>query len=146
MFKKTQRQQQAGISLLEVMLSISVIAFILVMATRFFHVANNGSRINAAISEVGALETAARNWRGANATYDNISINTLYNAGMLDSYPGIQNNGGSAIFKTPWGGQYNITATETGAKISTHIPNCGSLPQAFPGAACQNGNFEYEFS
>ena len=42
----TTGYKQAGISLLEVMLSLSIIAVILVMATRYYFLASNAQRVN----------------------------------------------------------------------------------------------------
>lgn len=145
------RAKQLGISLLEVMLSISVIALILVMATRFFYVANNNNKVNTAISQVAGLEAAMYSWKGANLSYEGIDIESLFAAGELVNFPGAsESKDGKQVLNTPWGkSQYVVAANEDGgASISaTQIRNCEVLKKAFgKRASCgeDNETFTYD--
>jgi type II secretory pathway pseudopilin PulG len=140
--------KQKGISLLEVMLSISVIALILVMATRFFYVASNNNKINTAISQVAGLEAAMYSWKGANLSYEGVDIESLFAAGELVNFPGSGDSDGKEVLYTPWGtSQYLVAARESGgAEISAaEIPNCMVLQKAFGDrASCDGNTFKYD--
>jgi type II secretory pathway pseudopilin PulG len=140
--------RQRGISLLEVMLSISVIALILVMATRFFYVASNNNKLNTAISQISGLEAAMYSWKGASLSYQGVDIESLFAAGELTNFPGSGEEDGKQVLYTPWGSsQYVVAARdEGGAEISaTDIPNCEVLQKAFgERATCDGTTFTYD--
>ncbi len=136
---------QLGIALLEVMLSISVIAIILVMATRFFYVASNNNKANTVISQIGALLASCDTWRGGSGDVTDLSIGTLAEAGLLDNFPGLHGSGSSAELKTPWGNAYALSSDGTQVQISVNLPHCGAVSQAFPGSTCRDGSFQYSF-
>lgn len=140
--------KQRGISLLEVMLSISVIALILVMATRFFYVANNNNKVNTAISQVAGLEAAMYSWKGANLTYEGVDIDQLFAAGELVNFPGAGEENGKQVLYTPWGtSEYSVEANEAGGAAirAANIPNCVALQNAFGyRASCDGTAFKYE--
>lgn len=54
--------RQRGIGLLELMLSLAIIAILLVMATRYFTSARQGQQVAAAVSLVNAITSAASNY------------------------------------------------------------------------------------
>jgi len=137
--------KQRGIALLEVMLSISVIALILVMATRFFYVANNNSKTNIVISQVGALVAASETWRGASIDTSGISIGELGDAGLLDNLPGVTGSGKDISMKTPWGDTYSVSSDGLQITINVSLPHCGAVLQAFPNSTCHDGSFRYSF-
>lgn len=140
--------RQRGISLLEVLLSISVIALILVMATRFFYVASNNNKVNVAISQVAGLVAAMHSWKGANLNYQGIDIETLFAAGELTNFPGSGDEDGKQVLYTPWGtSQYQVASKEAGgAEITADgISNCQMLQKAFGShASCEGNNFKYD--
>ncbi len=146
-----QRITQLGISLLEVLLSLSIIAIILVMATRYFFVATNNNKINTAIGQVGGIVAAAHNWKGIRASFTGISVQELYNSGQLENFPGIDNSSTTSISVNDlWGDPYAITAT-TGNKVTISITlpttgNCEALSNAYTGATCSGATFNYTFS
>ena len=61
-----KRSGQRGISLLEVMLSLSIIAIILVMATRYFRTANQSQQITNAVSMISGIVTAETQYAASN--------------------------------------------------------------------------------
>lgn len=146
--KTKSRLKQRGISLLEVMLSISVIALILVMATRFFYVASNNNKVNTAISQVAGLEAAMYSWKGSSLSYDGIDIESLFAAGELINFPGAGDEDGKQVLYTPWGtSQYVVAAKEGGgAEITaSDIPSCVTLQKAFGDrASCDGTAFKYD--
>ena len=137
---------QLGISLLEVMLSISVIALILVMATRFFYVANNNNKVNMAISQIAGLDAAIHSWKGGSLDYTDLSIQELFKAGELTNFPGVSADGNELY--SPWGQKkYSVApaAAGGGAVITVDIDKyCGRLKKAFgTHGGCDGSNFTY---
>jgi prepilin-type N-terminal cleavage/methylation domain-containing protein len=61
-------KRQQGVSLLELMLSLAIIAVILTMATRFYQQANETRKTNEAYQAVVGLVAAVDNWKAANPT------------------------------------------------------------------------------
>jgi type II secretory pathway pseudopilin PulG len=151
--------KQLGISLLEVMLSLSIIALVLVMATRFFFVANNNDKMNTTISQVAGLVAAAHSWQGAQAGFAGIGIDVLGKAGQLSNFPGYDSSAQS--LSTMWGQPITIDPSDstTGgvnlALITVTLPTndmCGSLLRSFPTDAdgnitskCNAADFTYSF-
>lgn len=59
-------KRQQGVSLLELMLSLAIIAVILTMATRFYQQTNETRKTNEAYQAVVGLVAAVDNWKAAN--------------------------------------------------------------------------------
>ena len=73
-----------AISLLEVLLSLSIIAIILVMATRYFFVATNNDKVNILRQQIGSLVAAVNSWKNQNPQYtETLTIQQLSNDGFL---------------------------------------------------------------
>lgn len=145
--------KQIGISLLEVLLSLSIIAIILVLATRYFFVATNNNKVNTAISQVGSIVAAAHSWKGVNTSYANLSVQVLYDAGQFENFPGLDDTTATSVaLKDLWGDSFAITpaADNNGkATITLTLPdagNCGALKNAYTGSTCDGTNFSYTFS
>lgn len=144
-----------GISLLEVLLSLSIIAIILVMATRYYFVASNNNKINTTVSQIGGLVAAMHSYKGLDADYANISIQTLYDAGQLTNYPGLSVLGNAATMKNLWGKAITVASTAEGAMIRVILPShsiCLAMEKAFPNSleagihsSCEDNAFTYEF-
>lgn len=142
--------KQAGISLLEVLLSLSIIAIILVMATRYFFVANNSNKINTARQQVGAVVAAVNAWKDKNPTYqpqtgETLEIATLYNDGFLAHSSSLVTDGGAPELYNPWGYQITVSAVSgTSAQLTTTLPNnqdCKMLNNSYPDAVCSDKQF-----
>ncbi|MCK4608097.1 MAG: prepilin-type N-terminal cleavage/methylation domain-containing protein [Gammaproteobacteria bacterium] len=68
-------KKQQGIGLLELMLSLAIIAILLVMATRYYLSASTSSDINQVVSDLGALTSCAANWSNTNGpSFDKSTI------------------------------------------------------------------------
>ena len=132
---KNFSKQQRGISLLEVMLSLAIIAIILVMATRYFSLASGGNRINEAISQINEIKQAEYRYFGANHTY----TSTLAD---LDPYL----TPGTVSAKNAWGGDVTLGGG-TGSSVQVTLngitsKDCNALAAQLglgPGA-CSGGS------
>jgi type II secretory pathway pseudopilin PulG len=142
--------KQKGISLLEVLLSLGIIAIILVMATKYFFVANRNDKVNTVRQQVGAVMSAVESWKGEHATYaatPGLSIGTLSDQGFLANSSLKENAGTSnAQLKNPWGYDIGISnISDNGADIATTLPGvneCRSLRNSYPDAQpCTSGVF-----
>ncbi len=140
-------KSQRGIGLLELMLSLAIIAILLVMATRYFASARQGQQVAGAISMIQAVAAASQNYFIAhNNTFSNMGLSSLKSGNYLPTNSSV--NG-------PWGGQIQVqggsdSAHPTAVKIT--IPNvpgaaCNELMGAlksqaiaFPGTSCSAGS------
>ena len=147
---------QAGISFLEVLMSLTIIAIILVMATRYFFVANNNDRINEARQQIGSVIAAAHGWKNQNPQYsaDSNFLSTLYNDGFLAHSNSLTVSGKvpGAIAKMydPWGAPISVTSSSNGVTITVSLPkhsDCVSLKNSYPEGSCtnQSGGFALKF-
>lgn len=141
--KKIPQKLMKGISLLEVLLSLSIIAIILVMATRYFFVASNNNKVNTVRQEIGSLIAGITSWKNENPLYSpSLTIQALYNAGFLANSNSLSTD--KSILYDPWGGTINLAvAQDTGATISDTLPTaaeCTSLLNSYPDGNCGGGN------
>jgi type II secretory pathway pseudopilin PulG len=131
-----KRKSLRGISLLEVMLSLSIIAIILVMATRYFFTASESNRINIAKGDMVAVYNAVNNYASNHSTvaageYTGISTAQLITDGYIDNkLSGVTVDGDSSKFTNPWKTDITVAVANSGkgATITT---------TASSGAACQ---------
>lgn len=148
MKRRVSKIYQSGISLLEVLLSLSIIAIILVMATRYYFVASNNDRINIVRQQVGSLIAAVNEWKGQNARYDStLSVATLYKDGMLAKSTSLVTAGDDANLYDPWGDEITVTGESNSATIAVTLPkmsDCIALQNSYQDASC-NGNQSGDF-
>lgn len=145
--------RQRGISLLEVLLSLTIIAIILVMATRYFFLATNNDRINMAREQIGSVVAAIHGWKNQNPQYDSsLSISKLYNDGFLyqSSNMVITGSAPNASVKlyNPWGTEITVQGATDHATLSLQLPkhsDCVSLQNSYSDAACE-GSGEFSLS
>lgn len=126
---KNQMKKQFGISLLEVMLSLSIIAIILVMATRYFAITMQSEKTNEAVKILQTVVKASDDWYYTYKTYQksannpDISIAALINLGMVPkNYVETTAN--------PWGGAIEISPRDAN-HVSIQLTEISS-------PACQN--------
>ena len=126
-----------------------MIAIILVMATRYFFLANNNNRINIARQQVGSVVSAINSWKHQNPQYSpSLDISTLYNDGFLARSSNLivsgQQGDASAHLYNPWGSEIVLRATTTSATVTLSLPqrsDCTSLRNSFPDGVCNNNQF-----
>jgi len=152
------RKKQKGISLLEVLLSLTIIAIILVMAVRYFFIAENNNRINTTRQQVGSILAAINGWKGEHPTYESLTFDELYNTGWLSKTSNMVVTGSipqaSVKMYDPWGQQIlmtvNPSTTNTTITISTNLPtfnDCVSLRNSYPTAdACTQGTGAFKLT
>lgn len=150
MKRNLSRQHQEGISLLEVLLSLSIIAIILIMATRYFFVASDNDRVNSTREEVGALIAAIHSWKGQNPQYSaDLSISTLWTQGFLANSKNLVTSGGTARLFDPWGQEITLVGSSGGAVINANLPSyndCLKLQSSYPDATCSSGSGTFSLS
>lgn len=105
MLKRVNRER--GIGLLELMLSLSIIAILLIMAVRYFMVANESQKINNAISEINGIAGGAANYGVSYPGYLNISMTALIQGRFIPSSLGGA-DGLTGKGANPWGGDLDI--------------------------------------
>lgn len=129
---KLNRQFFKGIGLLELMLSLAIIAILLIMATRYYQSASENNKRNQAVDMFSAVNGAVQTWKidqlapstgGSSTTF---SINTLVSEGYLPpSY-------GKGTGVAPWGGDISIISPSGGV----YQISMGSIPKDSCPAVC----------
>lgn len=89
-----------GIGLLELMLSLAIIAILLVMATRYYGITNRSQQVNQSVTEIAAIEGAIANWKSNKTDYQNLSLSELNRLGLL------ANQDASGV--NTWGGTVTV--------------------------------------
>lgn len=147
-----KRKQQRGIGLLELMLSLAIIAILLVMATRYFLVASMNEKINTTISTIGGMQGAVTCWRNSRGDLADATLKNMDSIGCLPAQLWVEN---TETVVNPWGTAMAWTPSATGITIDfTNVPGkaCKNLKMKygndadFVGTACDNdagGSFSY---
>ncbi len=98
--------KQRGIGLLELMLSLAIIALLLVMATRYYSAAHGSEQLNAAVEALHAIYAAAETYEANNPGGGLSSLQTLVDDNLLP-----QVFGNSGQLANPWGGTITLAIT-----------------------------------
>jgi len=75
--------KQKGIGLLELMLSLAIIAILLVMATRYYGAASKSEKVDDTIQLISEISVGVNSLSAAGKAPANITVNELYNNGYL---------------------------------------------------------------
>ncbi|MCB1827055.1 MAG: type II secretion system protein, partial [Coxiellaceae bacterium] len=143
-------KNQRGISLFEVLCSLGIIAIILVMAAKYFFVANRNDKVNVVRQQIGAVVSAIESWKAEHATYSatpSLTVGTLSEQGFLANSSLLVNAGtANATLNNPWGYSIRITnVSDNGVDIQTTLPSineCRALRNSYPDAQnCTSGQF-----
>ncbi|QLH41638.1 MAG: prepilin-type N-terminal cleavage/methylation domain-containing protein [Coxiellaceae bacterium] len=125
MLKRLRSQQ--GIGLLELMLSLAIIAILLIMATRYYNVAYQSEKVNEGAAQINNLVGALANWKADQPNYSNLvsstssdAITTLSDRGLVTSQTASKTN--------PWGTSISLTVDTSG--------NFVTFEQTIPKTAC----------
>ncbi len=148
-------QSQRGISLLELLLSVSIIGVILILATRYFYISSNHQKINHTTSEIASVVVALQNWDPGNADFSalgNTGILQLYKAGLLAESVDLQITlvdgvPSTAILYSAWNRSIMLSGEVGSATITLDFlkpSDCAAVSAAFRGSACnQTNQFSY---
>ncbi|KPJ67973.1 MAG: hypothetical protein AMJ43_00720 [Coxiella sp. DG_40] len=120
--------KHSGIGLLELMLSLAIIASILLMATRYFIQANAANKVTETTQIIGTLVNASFKWLEAEPNFENLDLDKLVDAKLL---PEDWRNK-----KDPWGQLIKIShyaGSKDFQSIEVTIPGA-------PKTACENIN------
>lgn len=127
MLERLAIKKQQGIGLLELMLSLAIIAILLIMATRYYQSARTSQQVNDGLSLTTAIVAASESWVLGQSNFSNLSISELKKQGLIPKE--IADDGSNA---TPW-----HTRLEVGPEQS----DPGKVKIAFdniPSSACLN--------
>lgn len=129
-----------GIGLLELMLSLAIIAILLVMATRYFGMASKSQKIDDSIQMIGELESAVNTYITAEGEKrSSATLANLYTAGYLSKgrfKDGACASGADCTLKSIWGTGITYVPGDTGSSITfATIPleACKELGKRFYG-------------
>jgi len=84
----SKRLHQRGIGLLELMLSVSIIAVLIIMATRYYSTVKRSNLINQTVSDIGMIVTAATQWAQPtpNTGFEGMTFALLRQEKLLSSH------------------------------------------------------------
>ncbi len=108
MLKKTR-----GIGLLELMLSLAIIAILLVMAIRYYQSASNSQKVTQALDMFNAVKSGAKNYFTTTHSV-NVSMSSLVSGGYLPSSYLDKGSTTSSAHVSPWGTAFTITGSGGG--------------------------------
>jgi len=133
-------KRQAGISLLELMLSLAIIAVVLTMATRFFNQVNVTQNLNNAVSMANGVVASLQTYRlNVKEPVPNPTLAVLYSAGQLPGdIAGPSHDGTKA---NPWGGNI-VLSTEAGKQAFVEFTNVPYVQTGEGDAAKYSGTCE----
>lgn len=147
---KMLKRLQRGISLLEVMLSLSIIAIILVMATRYFFSAQTSNNINAATQQISLLKSNLNTYKATHANYTGVVTKDVVTPGDPDW------DSANGRLSNVWGGTITVAANSDPSMYDitfSGIPNeaaCDTLAGRFgpigsaPGSTCTANGSSYD--
>lgn len=105
------KSSQKGIGLLELMLSLAIIALLLVMATKYFGLAHRAQTLNHASKDTTFLMASIQNWRTGQDDYHDISFQSLFDEGLTPSE--ITEDGGLPAWDGCTEGKITIMASDS---------------------------------
>ena len=132
--------KQAGISLLEVLLSLAIIAIILVMAMQYFSTASNNQKLNMVRTFIGADMAAIQGFGVNNNGFTNdgaaVTWADLVNGGYLSKDTKSLACGSDSTCQqvTPWGEDVSLNVTGNEVTLTFNLPDttlCTNLQQSY---------------
>lgn len=124
------RRKQQGFGLLELMLSMVIVAFLLLMVTNYYRSSRNAVRIQTAITMIQQAYSASQTLANAQGSYANISTASvlpfLPNQSATSPFPGAGSAGALAV--SPSSDNKSVVIT-----IGTDNSSCQNVIDAFAG-------------
>lgn len=118
--KSIQFLKQKGIGLLELMLSLAIIAILLIMATRYYQSASNSQAISQALDMMNAVKSGVKNYMNSNLNSATLpSVATLVTNGYLPASYGSSASVNATA--NPWGGMICVEAGGSGSSCSAGL-------------------------
>jgi prepilin-type N-terminal cleavage/methylation domain-containing protein len=125
-----------GFGLLELMLSLVIVALLLIMATRYYQTTVLNSKVNGVITLINAITASASAYYGINSNFTNVA--QAAGKGFIQSGipKSLVNN---SVIQGPWGGTAGI-AIAAGSNATSYKVTVPNVPEQ----ACYklNGYFE----
>ena len=106
-----KRQRQLGIGLLELMLSLAIIAILLIMATRYYQSASDANKRNQALDMFSATNAAVENYKIDNPGQVTTLTGAAGMVALIDAGYLPPSYGSNASTANPWGGDITVDAT-----------------------------------
>lgn len=118
------RNKQRGIGLLELMLSLAIIAAIILMATRYFTQASEASKVTQSTEIIATLINASYKWVEGQPNFSDISIQKLVDDKILPpDWANKKDPWGKLLTLKPHGNNNQIRIIMDGAPLSA----CNSI-------------------
>jgi Tfp pilus assembly protein PilV len=132
-----------GIGLLELMLSLAIIAVLLLAATQYFKTVDTSRRVDTAIKMLQQTISAAEDYKMSSSSndYSGISMDVLAKRGLINF---------ASANTNPWGGNITVSATTDAKQITLSMTSittgCSQLVDAVKnfgtqGGTCVNNTF-----
>jgi type II secretory pathway pseudopilin PulG len=123
--------KQLGIGLLELMLSLAIIAILLVMAIRYYQSASSAQSINQAIDMVNAVKGGVKNYLTSN-----IGSTTIPKVSDLAAKGYLPNTYENPTTANPWGGAIGFGSSTCTDAATTMAPTFSICLGGIPSAIC----------
>jgi Tfp pilus assembly protein PilV len=119
--------------LIEVMLSLSIMAIIILAATRYFAVTESVKKVNDAVQIVQNIFAAGERWTTTHRSYSNNDGSDMTLQDLIDR--GLPER----IKYNPWGGEVAVTGSDTNLTIALEDitkGSCLNLANKLRGSSC----------
>lgn len=142
-------KSKQGLSLVELMLVLAVVAAVILLSMRYFGIAQREALLTRSIAQVSEVVDASYAWLRGHNNFDSITIQKLSDAGYLTP------NWKDGKDINPWGGDVSISSANSGADLLvtvTEIPTvyktCDSIKNKLSSKAksvkCTNSDKTFE--
>lgn len=122
------KKRQTGFGLLELMLSMVIVALLLIMATRYYQSARSNARINQGVSLVASIVNAANNMAIGTGNYKTVNATAV-----VPYLPSNAQGSDQKSIVDPWGGAVTVApSTDSGTAGNAFVITMNGL-----GADCQ---------
>jgi type II secretory pathway pseudopilin PulG len=126
------KRLQRGIGLLELMLSLAIIAILLIMATRYYQSASNNQNINQAVDMFNAVKSAVKNYMNSN-----LNSTSYPTVGQLQAAGYLPDNYATSATANPWNGTICVSKGNGPSTCGSSTGGTfGVAMQSLPGSVC----------